>query len=148
MFAKTRIEVVLEMPFLIFANADIRFAKRMLVWRSYTAAEALLTTKRVELIKKKEFVAAALNEDKKTFAVHVASSLKPANLSRDAQITSLNAEKAPDAVPSEYSNYVDVFLLGSTAEILEHNSIGDYAIDLVDGKQPPFGQIYSLGRWS
>lgn len=102
----------------------------------------------LSLSKKKEFVAAALNEDKKTFAVHVASSLKPANLSRDAQITSLNAEKAPDAVPSEYSNYVDVFLLGSTAEILEHNSIGDYAIDLVDGKQPPFGQIYSLGRWS
>ena len=34
-------KVVLEMPFLTLSSADIRFAERELVWRTYTAAEAL-----------------------------------------------------------------------------------------------------------
>lgn len=50
-----------------------RFAEKELVWRSYTAAEALPTTKMVELINKKEFAAAALNKDDETFMAHVTS---------------------------------------------------------------------------
>lgn len=36
--------------FLIFSNADIQFAKKELVWKSYTTAKTQFTTKRVELI--------------------------------------------------------------------------------------------------
>ena len=51
------------MPFLTLNNANIRFAEKELTWRSYTAAEALPTTKRVELIDKKEFAKAALDRE-------------------------------------------------------------------------------------
>ena len=66
-------EVVLGMSFLTFSNADIQFAKKKLTWRLYTAVEALLTTKWVELIEKKEFAKAALDEESKTFVVYVAA---------------------------------------------------------------------------
>ena len=55
--ADTKIEVVLGMLFLTLSNADIRFAERKLVWRTYSATKALSTTQRVEIIGKKEFVA-------------------------------------------------------------------------------------------
>ena len=51
------------MPFLTLSNADIQFAEKELTWRSYTVAEALPTTKRVEIIDKKEFAKAALDEN-------------------------------------------------------------------------------------
>ena len=66
-------EVVLGMPFLTLSNADVQFVEKELTWRSYTTAEALPITKRVELINKKEFAKAALDEKSKTFVVHVTS---------------------------------------------------------------------------
>ena len=70
LLAKTSWEVVLEMPFLSLSNANIQFAEKELTWRLYTAAEALSTTKRVELIDKKKFVKAALHKKSETFVVH------------------------------------------------------------------------------
>ena len=59
------------MPSLTLSKANIWFAERELVWRTYMAAEALPTTRRVEIIDKREFAAAALNADDKTFVVHI-----------------------------------------------------------------------------
>ena len=73
LLANIGLEVVLGMPFLTLSKADVRFAERELVWRTYTAAEALPTTRRVEIIDKREFAAAALNADNETFVVHVAA---------------------------------------------------------------------------
>ena len=73
LLAETSMKVVLEMPFLALSNADIQFAEKELIWRSYTADEALPTTKRVELIDKKEFAKAALDEESETLVVHVAA---------------------------------------------------------------------------
>ena len=88
-------EVVLRMPFLTFSNADIQFAEKELTWRSYTIEEVLPTTRQVELIDKKEFAKAALDENVKAFVVHMASftskiSIHPA---RKAQIASLIAKE-------------------------------------------------------
>ena len=71
--AETSIEVVLEILFLIFSNANIQFAEKELTWRSYTAVEALTTTKRIEFIDKREFANAVLDEESETFVVHVAA---------------------------------------------------------------------------
>ena len=60
-------EVVLGMLFLTLSNSNIQFAEKKLTWRSYTAKEALPTTRKVELIDKKEFAKAALNENIKAF---------------------------------------------------------------------------------
>ena len=59
------------MPFLTLSNANIQFAQKKLIWRFYTTAEALPTTKRVEIIDRKEFAKAALDEHVEVFVVHV-----------------------------------------------------------------------------
>lgn len=53
------------MLFLSISNADINIAKKKLTWKSYTAAEALPITKQVELIDKKIFIKAVLDEESK-----------------------------------------------------------------------------------
>ena len=66
-------EVVLEMPFLTLSSANVDFLGRELRWRTYTTKKALPTTKRVELVGKKEFAAAALDPELETYVVHVGS---------------------------------------------------------------------------
>ena len=107
LLADTSVEVILGMPFPTLSNADVSFAERELTWRSYTAAEALPTTKRVELIDKKEFDKAALDENVEAFVVYVTSlslgsmSIHPA---REAQIASLLTEEV--TIPAEYCDGV------------------------------------------
>ena len=64
-------EVVLGMPFLTLSNADIQCKEKELTWKTYTTAEALLTTKRIELINKKVFAKAALDKNFETFLMHI-----------------------------------------------------------------------------
>ena len=66
-------KIVLGMLFLILNNVDIQFVEKELTWRSYTTTEALPTTKRIELINKKEFVKMALDENSETFVIYVTS---------------------------------------------------------------------------
>ena len=73
LLANTSIKVVLGMFFLALSNADILFDTESFTWRSYSAAEALPTTMRVELIDKHKFAEVASNENSKTFIVHVAA---------------------------------------------------------------------------
>ena len=142
-------EMVLRMPFLTFSNADIQFAAKELTWRSYTAAEALPTTKRVELIDKKEFAKAALDEESETFVVHVAALEAPLagmaiHPSRAAQILALIQDEAPTKVPPKYADYADVFSFDLAIELPENTGIHKHAIELQDGKQPLYEPIYSL----
>lgn len=65
--------MVLGMPFLSFSNVDINFDTKNLIWRLYTAAEALPTTSRIKLIDKKEFAKTALDENPETFVMHIAA---------------------------------------------------------------------------
>ena len=51
------------MSFLIFNKANMRIVEQELVWKTYIAAEALQTTRRVEIIDKREFAVMALNTD-------------------------------------------------------------------------------------
>ena len=109
LLADISMEVVLGMPFLTLSNADVQFVEKELTWRSYTTAEALLTTKRVELIDKKEFAKAALDKNSETFVIHVAS-LNPIpgiHPDREAQIASLLTEEVK--ILDQYSDFTDVF---------------------------------------
>ena len=147
-------EVVLGMPFLTLSNADVDFSGRDLRWRTYSTEEALPTTRRVELVGKKEFAAAALDPEHETYVVHVGSvrsdaspSSSPLDVhpSRRPQISGLIAEEAPTKVPAEYSDFADVFSLDLASELPKHTGINDHAIELVDGcQQPPYEPIYSL----
>ena len=144
-------EVVLGMPFLTLSNADVDFPSRDLRWRTYTTEEAFPTTRHVELVGKKEFAAVALDPEHETYVVHVASlsSTTLASLdvqpSREPQISGLIAEKASTKVPAKYSDFADVFSSDLAFELPKHTGINDHAIKLVEGQQPPYGHIYSLG---
>ncbi len=147
MLADTSMKMVLGMLFLAFSNADIQFGAEELTWRTYTVAEALPTTSRVELIDKREFAKAALNRNSETFVMHV-SALDVAELlihpSRTAQIAALQWDKAPTKIPAKYSDYADIFSSDLAMELPENTGINEHAIELINGKQSPYGPIYAL----
>ena len=64
-------KIVLEILFLILSGADVDFLGWELWWRTYTTEKALSTTKRIELVNKKEFAAATLDSEHKTYVVYV-----------------------------------------------------------------------------
>ena len=150
LLADIHMEVVLGMPFLTLSNADIQFLKQELTWRSYTTAEALPTTKRVELIDKKEFVKAALDENSETFVMHIATLEAPLSGMtihplREAQIAALKQYEAPTKVPAKYSDFSNVFSEKEALVLPEQTDLNKHAIELEEDKQPPYGPIYSLG---
>lgn len=74
LLADTNIEVILRMLFLCLGNADVEFTKsRKLTQKSYETIKSLSTTSWVELIDKKIFAKAALDENSKIFTVYVAA---------------------------------------------------------------------------
>ena len=104
------IEVVLEMPYLTFSNADIKFAEKKLTWKSYITAKALSTTKQVELIDKKEFTKVAFEENIEALVVYMtflSLSLMLIYLVKEAQIASLLAKKVK--ILAKYSDFLDIF---------------------------------------
>ena len=146
-------EVVLGMPFLTLIGANIDFLGRELWWKTYSTKEALPTTRYVELVDKKEFASAALNPEHETYIIHVGSvssdMLPSSSLDvhpfRRPQVSGLIAEEAPTKVLAKYSDFADVFSPDLASELFEHTGINNHAIKLVDGQQPPYGPIYSLG---
>ena len=83
---------------------------------------------------KEEFTTIALDLEHETYVVHVGS-----------QISDLIIEKALIKVTNKYIDFVDIFSPDLASELAEHIGINDLAIELVDGQQPPYGPIYSLG---
>ena len=152
--ADTKFEVVLGMPFLKISNTDVAFGEGTLTWKSYTTNKALPTTEQVQLVDLKELVIAAFDVDSKTFVVHMAireqeempvHAEKQAQIQDGAQVGALLFDKAPTEVSIEYSDYGDVFSAKNAAELPKNTGINEHAIKLEEGKQPPFGPIYSLG---
>ena len=137
------------MFFLALSNANIQFVAERLTWRSYTAAEAIPTARRVELIDKHKFAKAALDDNSETFVVHVAAleASEPAvHPSRAPLLAALQHGKALTEIFLEYSDYADVFSFDLAMELLENTCINEYAIELVRSKQPSYGPIYSLSQ--
>ena len=54
-------KVVLKKLFLVFSNANNKFAAYKRIWRFYTSAKYLPTIKQIELINKKNFAKTALD---------------------------------------------------------------------------------------
>ncbi len=97
---------------------------------------------------KKKFAAASLDLEYKTFIVHIATlsvdSSDEMHPSKKVQIAHLKADKASTKVLSKYVNFANVFLSKFAVELSEHSRINNYAIELVDDWQSPYGSIYSL----
>ena len=138
-------KVVFEIFFLILSGADVDFLGRKICWRTYTTKKVLLTTRRVELVGKKEFAAVAFNLEHETYVVFVASlssiplmslgsTLLNVHSSQRPQISGLIVEKALTKVSTKYSDFADVFFPDLAFKLSEHIGINDHAIELVDGQ--------------
>ena len=100
------------------------------------AVETLAIIKKIEIIDKKEFMAAALNVDDMTFIVLgvalVEPIIMPIYLSYQAQVVLLTSEEI--GISAEYSNFSNIFSSDSAAELPEHTKINDQPINLLDNK--------------
>lgn len=88
--------------------------------------------KKVEIINRKKFAAAALEPEKEVFVVYVTTSEVQevdAHLIKKAEIAFFLTEKGPAKVPNNYANYADMFLLEPTAKILKHNKMNNVPIN-------------------
>ena len=145
LLANISAKVVLDMLFLTLSNTDVQFIEMELTWRFYTTAKALPTTKRVELINKKEFAKAALDKKSETFVIHVVFlNLAPGiHLDKATQIASLLTEEVK--ILDKYSDFANVFLEEKTLVLPNCTDFIEYVIELEDDKQPSYEPIYSLG---
>ncbi len=62
----------------------------------------------------------------------------------DPILAALQWDKAPIEIRTKYSNYADIFSLDLAMELLENTAMNEHAIELIEGKQPPYGPIYTL----
>lgn len=134
------------MFFFSLSDLDVRFVetKKLTSWNP-TTLTVLPKTKRVELINKKNFAAAALGKKAKTFVVYVMTlPTTSIHLSKKAYIKVLIDKQAPFKVSAKDLNYIDVFSPDLAIKLLESTRINDYVIDLVEKKQLPYNLIYSL----
>ena len=94
---------------------------------------------------KKEFTATVLNLELETFVVHIASlNLVPGIYpDREAQIAFLLTKKVK--ILDKYSDFTNFFSKEKALVLPERTELNKHAIDLENGKQPPYGPIYSLG---
>ena len=146
------------MLFLTLSNANVNFLDRELQWGTYITQKAVLTTKRIELVGKKKFAAATLDLEHKTFVVYVtllyttflSFTLLNVHLSHRPQITGLIAKETLTKVTlttvfTKYLDFADVSSLDLASKLSKHTKINNHAIKLVNGQQPPYKPIYSLG---
>ena len=132
LWADVKPETILGTLFLTMSNANINFQAWDLQWRFYTIENVFLTTRQIELIEKKEFVAAALDLEYKTFIIYVAAHNvdfgNKVHPSKRAQIAHLKADEAFTDILNEYTYFADVFLPKLVANLLKRTKINDHAI--------------------
>lgn len=148
--ANTSVAVILGILFLVFSNINIQFAKKEFIWKSYIFAKALLITKKMELIDKKQFAKTELDEDSKTFVIYVVVLEAPLigmtiHPLQKIQITTLQQNEALIKVPNKYANYIDIFSFNSIVKLPKNTGINKHGIKFKKGKQPLYGPIYCLG---
>ena len=149
------LKIVIKIFFLILGDVNVDFLDQELCQKSYTIEEALLTTRLVELIGRKEFVAVVLDPKHETFIINTISlsfiaSLNSTllnievQLSHRPQIVGLIAKEAPTKIPHKYIDFADKFFPNLPSELLKYIRINNYAIELASNQQLLYKSIYSL----
>ena len=137
--------MILGMPWLALANPDINHAERKLTWRTYTVSCAMSTERRVELIDPEELAEIAVSRSLETFVMHpcVPCGPKLDDSNKNEQEGQCAAVEACEvSIPEAHAEFADVFSAEQAATLSEHG-LQDHAIEIVEGKQPPHGPIYS-----
>lgn len=82
-------------------DIDFEVVTGRLIWKTYTAVEAMPTAKQVELIDKHNFVKVVLDENSETFVMHVATL------------------EVPDAIPIHLSQTAQIAICNETSPLLK-----------------------------
>ena len=106
--------------------------------------EILPTIWRVELINKKEFAKAKLDENVKTFIVHVASLTSKKTIYPDWEVQIVCLLAKHGFILEKYLDFADVFSKKSAEILPKHTRINEYAIELQEDNQLSYNSIYSL----
>ena len=93
------------------------------------------------LVGKKEYTVAALDQKQETFVVYVAS-FSSIPLDVRSYISGLIVNKALIKIFDKYVDFADIFSSDLVSKLFKHTGINNYAIQLVDGQQPPYKPIY------
>ena len=87
-------------------------------------------TRRVKIIKKREFASVALSANDKTFVVYIVALEEPTTMPIypfcQAQVTALTSKET--GIPAKYSNFSNIFFSDSMVELPEHTEINDHSI--------------------
>ena len=67
----TKIKIILKILFLKFNNINILFGEKILIYKFYISKKTLPIIKQIQIIKKINFVIAALNINKEIFIVYI-----------------------------------------------------------------------------
>ena len=136
--ANISLEIVFEISFLILSGADVNFLGQKLWWRAYIIKKAFPTTRRIELVGKKEFTVAVLDLEDETYIVYiglVSSIALPSSfflnihLFHRPQMANLITKKTFTKVPAKYLNFPDIFSLELASQLSEHTGINNHAIE-------------------
>ena len=108
-------------------------------------------TKRVKLVGKKGFAAAALDPKHETYVFHIASlnsaplvAFLNVHLFQRTQISRSIVKKILTKVSAKYSDFADIFSWDFAIKLPKHIKINTYTIDLEKSKFPTYGPIYNL----
>jgi hypothetical protein len=121
-------QVILGMDWLQTANPSMDFAAKTVKWRSRKGRRR--QNVRTEWIE--AFEADVKDPNTLTFAMAV-------------QIVDDLRKGAPDSIPSQYADFIDVFSEQEASKLPEHGR-HDLAIELTAGSQPPWGPLYPLSQ--
>ena len=92
-------------------------------------------------------MAAAPNKVDKPFVVYIAALVEQTTMPIYSfyyiQVALLSSEET--RISAKYSDFFNVFSLGSMTELLEYIRINDPYINLLNNKQLPYSLIYNLG---
>ena len=84
-----------------------------------------------------------LDPEQEAFVIHVVFLFQ--NPEQKVQIAAFIADKALVTILAKYLDFEDVFSKEFAVMLLKYTEINIYAINLEEGKQPPYRPIYSLG---
>ena len=111
-------------------------------------------TRRVALLDVKLFAKDALNKACSVYVMHVKHVLDPPfsfpsnTVPKAVSVMDLK-QKAFDAteitIPKTYKEFLNIFS-NNNANIFPEHGPDNYAIDLIDNKQSPYGPVYNLSK--
>lgn len=138
LWAEISMNITFGIFFLTLSHVKVNFHNRQLMWRLYITIKSILTTRWVELVVKKNFVAAFFNLEDEIFVVHIAfldiSDTNKIPLFNRTQIISLKVNEVATVVSVKYSNFADVFFLELPAKLSKYTKINNQIINFVDTK--------------